>query len=373
MEVQNPVSTDIDSKNTDYIFCKDKYINWKTGEVLEPTPDIVIQNRIPYKYNPEAYYEPLSRAIDAWCLDQECRDLLEEAVGSCLYRSSKLQTSFILVGDGANGKSTFLNCLKKLLGEENISQLDIAELAGRFSTSSLVSKLANIGDDISSEYLQGMQISIFKKLVTGNGIKGEKKGKDEFFFQSYAKLFFSANEIPKMSTDSQKSISRRLVIIPFDADFSGQKADKNIEDDLLSEPSMEYFLKLAVEGLKRVMDKGFTQCSRVSERKKEYERDSNSVLAWAEEVKAEREYDDAKLIDYYFTVNPVAELYRDFTRYLIENGTKDRYIPTLQIFSKKMHEAFDLDSCRIKNKGVKVSYFKTKTSKISNENDVPWQ
>lgn len=371
LEVLNPGNTEPSEKDTDYIYCDDKYINWKTGVICEPTPDIIIQNRIPFAYDPEAYYEPLDKAVDAWCMDQECRDLLLEAVGSCLYRSARLQESFILVGYGANGKSTFLNCLKKMLGDENISQLDIAELSGKNSSASLVSKLANIGDDISSDYLQGIQVSMFKKVVTGNGIRAEKKYQDEFFFEPYAKLFFSANDIPRMSSDSQKSISRRLIIIPFDADFSGETADKDIEDQLLSSDSMKYLLKLAVEGLKRVMTNGFTVCSRVSEKKKEYERDNNPVLAWAEEIKAEKDYDQKQLIEYFTTEYSVSDLYDQYKEYLITNGTKDRFIPNCNMFSKKIHEAFDLDSCRVYRAGRRGMYFKAKNADTSTAGDEP--
>ncbi len=41
-------------------------------------------------------------------------------------------------------------------------------------------KLANIGDDISDDFMQGSQVSMFKKIVTGNRIKAERKGQDPF-------------------------------------------------------------------------------------------------------------------------------------------------------------------------------------------------
>ena len=52
-----------------------------------------------------------------------------------------------------------------MLGKQNISSLDLKKLGDRFSTVMLFGRLANIGDDISDEFI--MDASIFKKIVTG--------------------------------------------------------------------------------------------------------------------------------------------------------------------------------------------------------------
>ena len=114
--------------------------------------------------------------------------------------------------------------LHKILADENISALDLKELGDRFSTSMMFGKLANIGDDIGDDFLQGTQVSIFKKVVTGNRIKAERKGMDPFEFNPYVKLLFSANDIPRMK-DKTGAVLRRLVIIPFNATFTDQDPD----------------------------------------------------------------------------------------------------------------------------------------------------
>lgn len=70
-----------------------------------------------------------------------------------------------------------MDVLNRILGDENISALDLKELGDRFNTSMMFGKLANIGDDIGDDFLQGSQVSIFKKIVTGNRIKAERKDK----------------------------------------------------------------------------------------------------------------------------------------------------------------------------------------------------
>lgn len=79
-----------------------------------------------------------------------------------MFRRNELGKAFILTGSGSNGKSTFLNMLKHMLGRRNVSVLELKKLNDRFSTVMLFGKLANIGDDISDEFIT--DAAIFKKL-----------------------------------------------------------------------------------------------------------------------------------------------------------------------------------------------------------------
>ena len=71
----------------------------------------------------------------------------------------------MLTGDKANGKSTFISCIRTILGEANTSALDLKELGDRFSTSMIFGKLANLGDDIGDDFLQGSQVQYLRKLL----------------------------------------------------------------------------------------------------------------------------------------------------------------------------------------------------------------
>ena len=151
--------------------------------------DIVITNKIPWDYKPDAYSELADSTLNKLaCGDAAIRALLEECIGYCFYRRNELGKAFILTGDKSNGKSTFLDCVKAILGDRNISALDLKELGDRFNTSMMFGKLANIGDDIGDDFLQGSQVSVFKKIVTGNRIKAERKGQDPFEFNPFIKL-----------------------------------------------------------------------------------------------------------------------------------------------------------------------------------------
>lgn len=277
-----------------------RYIAFKNGiydledEVMvDPNPDLVLTNRIEHNYNPAAYSELMDSTLNKLaCQDKEVRELLEECVGYCFYRSNELSRAFILTGDKSNGKSTFLDIVAAILGEDNISTLDIKELGDRFSTSMMFGKLANIADDIGDDFLQGTQVSIFKKVVTGNRIKAERKGQDPFEFAPYVKILASANEIPRMK-DKTGAVLRRLVIIPFNARFSkylpdgteDKTYDPKIKSKLMKPDALEYMVALGVKGLKRAIKaKDFTIPALVKAQLDEYEESNNPITTFLKEV-----------------------------------------------------------------------------------------
>lgn len=267
-----------------------RYIAFNNGvydlvndELIPYSADFVITNRIPWNYVPGANSDLAERTLNKLaCDDPDILSLLQECIGYCFFRRNELGKAFILTGDKSNGKSTFLDVVKYILGDDNISALDLKELGDRFSTSMMFNKLANIGDDIGDDFLQGSQVSIFKKIVTGNRIKAERKGQDPFEFNPYVKLLFSANDIPRMK-DKTGAVLRRLVIIPFNATFSDKDADFDpyIKYKLIEPESIEYLIRVGVEGLKRVIAHNhFTQSEKVDREIREYEEENNPIAAF---------------------------------------------------------------------------------------------
>lgn len=260
--------------------------------IMPFTPEVVLTNQIPWNYSVTAYSDVVLKFLDdISCHDEAIKQILLELIGYCMYRTNNLQKAFILVGDGANGKSTFIEVLANLLGEDNISSLGIEELSDRFSTAMLFGKLANIGDDISDDFLRGAQVSTFKKIVTGNRIKAEQKGMDPFEFNPYCKLIFSANDIPRMK-DKTGAVLRRLEMIPFNGMFTptlpdgtpNEKYDAEIGRKLATAEAMEYLILLGVRALNSLKGtKTFTSSEKVTEQINEYEIENNPIIGFIQE------------------------------------------------------------------------------------------
>lgn len=301
-------------------------LDFTTGELLNFSPDFVITNKIPWEYDSGAYNELADKTLNKLaCGDKAIRALLEECIGYCFYRRNELSKAFVLTGDKANGKSTFLDMVRNVLGDENCSALDLAELDERFSVATLAGKLANIGDDISDEFLQGKSVAMFKKIVSGNEIKAEVKNDPNIFFmRPYVKLLFSANDIPRMK-DKTGAVLRRLVIVPFNAKFSKDDPDYDpyIIYKLRQPEVMRYLCRIGVEGLRRVIEnKAFTVSEKVEKAVEEYEVQNNPILLFLQDMEL------SQIIN-----QPTKDVHKAYRVFCLENGFSEM---TLATFSKEL-------------------------------------
>lgn len=314
------------------------------------SPDYVITNMIPWDWNPHAYHDLTDQILNNISVhDQAVRNLLEEMVGSCFYRSNALAggKAFILTGTGANGKSTFLDMVKTLLGKRNISVLDLKKLNDRFSTVMMFSKCANIGDDISDEFV--VDTAEFKKIVTGQSIDAEQKGQPKFNFDPYCKLIFSANSIPRIGKGRDSSaILRRLVIVPFNAKFSPDSPDYKpfIGDDLKCQEAMEYMVQIGLKGLKRVLDsRAYTTNEAMKEELQEYEESNNPIIGFFREA----ENDEVKIEDEVTSV-----VYRRYNEWCLSNSLQPL---SNGEFSKQVKKHFDFKIADRRINGKKCRLF----------------
>lgn len=336
-----------------YIAFRNGVLDIVTGQMQSFSPDLVITNQIPWDYNPEAYSELADDTLNKLaCGDKPIRALLEECIGYCFYRANDYKKSFMLTGKGNNGKSTFLDCVKAILGDGNISALDLKELGDRFSTSMMFGKLANIGDDIGDDFLQGSQVAIFKKVVSGNRIKAERKGQDPFEFNPYVKLLFSANDIPRMK-DKTGAVLNRLVIIPFNARFTKYLPSGEIDPDynpkiryeLVEQSSVEYLIRVGVEGLKRIIgNQGFSKSDATEQMAEEYDLMNNPIKGFF----AEQE-------EGYIFRETVQDIFTRYQLYCNDCGIK----PETKIsFGKTVAEMFQVESKNTRVNGKQVRFYK---------------
>ena len=318
-----------------------------TDEFMPLSPEHIITNIIPWDYNNSAYDTEADAFLNRIsCDDPDIRSLLEECIGYCFYRQNIIQKAFILIGKKQNGKSTFIGVLNRILGDDNISAMDLKNLNDRFSKATLFKKLANIGDDISDEFIP--DASLFKKIVSGDRIQAEFKGQDMFEFNPYVKLVFSANNMPRIR-DKTGAVLRRLVIVPFNATFTEDdpEYDPDIKKKLSTQSAMEYFTMIGVAGLKRILSqKRFTKSGKVQKELEEYEEFNNPVIGFFKDME-----------EGYLFRNSTKEIHLAYSAWCRENG----YNPeSKNQFGRTLKSLYGVESkqATIAGKSVRV-YVKT--------------
>jgi len=233
-------------------------LDTKEFKLLDFTPDIVCTSKIPTNYNPGASTEKADKIIGSFVRDDPFKkNLICEMLGYGLYEDKNLIGKFfIIVGDKENGKSVFLRYTTNTFGDFNIMSLDLKDLGSRFATTLLRDKIFNLGDDISGNYID--ETDVLKKVVTGEKMVVEEKGKQGRSESYNIALIFTANKTPRVK-DPTGAVLRRAMLIIFDNDFSvGSPArDNKILQKIKNEEEREGLLKLAVEGLKRLSERGY--------------------------------------------------------------------------------------------------------------------
>ncbi len=248
-----------------------------TGELHEHDPKYKAVNLIPHEYNPDA--ETHGATIDEWLRfiapDDDSREMLLEFVGLCMTCDTRQQKFLILNGLGNTGKSTVIRLVEKMIGADNVSSISLDELTQRFAAYGLLGKLLNSCADISIDALS--DVSILKKVLGEDTLRGEQKGKDAISFKSYAKLIFSANELPIVKSERTNGFYRRLLVLPMNRIPDVKKTD--LFDQLSQE--IGHFIRLCVEALHRMYERGAIIESRQSiEAVERLRMDSDTVAAF---------------------------------------------------------------------------------------------
>jgi len=114
-------------------------------------------------------------------------------------------------GIGGTGKSTLLEVLTKIVGEQNVSNVLLDQFGNRFIFSNMLGKYLNIGDDNGkNDELQN--VGTLKSIVTGNRVTIDRKNMQPIECRIFAKQLFATNILPYIDfTDG--GLMRRLNIV----------------------------------------------------------------------------------------------------------------------------------------------------------------
>jgi len=211
--------------------------------------------------------------------DDETVMRLQEWVGYCLLPKviGTLQKSLFFIGEGSNGKSVFLETIASVL--DNVSHLELSELFDRFKIAEIEGKLANVCTDVETSKVMDAR---FKKIVAGEPQSAERKFKDPFEFQPFAKILFSANDfIP--TKDRTHGFYRRFDIVRFNRIFGPEEQKPELLQDLKKE--IPGIFNWGLEGLERLSEQEWkmTRSSFMEGCHHEFRRATNPLQIFLEE------------------------------------------------------------------------------------------
>ena len=269
-----------------------------TGVFRDHNPGDYCSFQASYPYNPEATYQAWERFIDdVTAGDPVKAEILQFIPGYVLMPHSKYEKIFCLTGSGGNGKSKYLEIIRKLFGDENISNIKPFGLLKDFQRISLKDSLLNIAGEIKSD-LSGVE-EVMKEISSGEPISACYKGEQYVTFTPRAKLLFAMNGQLK-SSDTSDALTRRLIIMDFKVSFVDfpdpnnpyqRLKDVNITDRLISELQTGGIFNWAYAGYKLLSAVGyFTETYDQVDLIQDFKLASNPVRVFWEDNYSDSEY-----------------------------------------------------------------------------------
>jgi putative DNA primase/helicase len=264
--------------------CLNGTLDLKNRTLQPHRPSDWITQIAPVKFDPKArcpnWEKFLNRIMDG---NEDLVNYLATVIGYGLTGSQKEQKLFLLIGEGANGKTTFLETIREVLGDyaratpfqtflrqtSNAIRNDIARLKGaRFVTATEPERGARLSESVV-------------KILTGEDKQTVRFLYHEFFeFQGTFKVFLAANYKPRIE-GKDYGIWRRIQIIPFNVRIPENEQDKDLKEKLLKEK--EGILNWAFKGLSKWNSEGLGTLPEIDEAMNEYKKDMDPVGDFLEE------------------------------------------------------------------------------------------
>ncbi|NIA31744.1 MAG: hypothetical protein GWP06_17770, partial [Actinobacteria bacterium] len=226
-------------------------LNLKTGEIRPGRRDDYMTKKSNVEMTGSAGGCPvwlsfLERVLDG---SEDLINYLQRAIGYTLTGHTSEQCLFFLYGTGANGKSTFLNVLRGLMGDycKIIDPETIMFNSNSGGATPELARLMGTRAVITNEIDEGKRLAEnrIKQMTGGDIMIARHLYREPFEFKPEFKIFMAGNHKPTIK-GTDHAIWRRIHLIPFTVTILKNEQDHKLADKLKAE--LPGILHWAVEG-----------------------------------------------------------------------------------------------------------------------------
>jgi putative DNA primase/helicase len=213
----------------------------------------------------------------------ELIEYVQRAAGYSITGDVGEQVIFLAFGSGANGKSTFVEVIRHVLGEHAYNlPFSAFELSGRSSIPNDIAALENRRFATAIETSESSRLNEARiKALTGSDPITARYLYGEFFtFVPMAKFWLVFNHFPKVKDESE-GFWRRVLVIPFLHQFLKDKRDNKLLAKLKEEA--EGILKWLVEGARKWKEQGLDTPAIVTQVSEQYRQESDVLAEFIED------------------------------------------------------------------------------------------
>lgn len=231
----------------------------RTRTLRPHSPEFYSTIQLPVLFDPAARCPGWDNFI-AEVFPDDSEAIAWEILAWLMTPENSIQKAVLLLGEGANGKSTYLRACVAFIGKANTTALSLYKLEqDKFAGERLMGKPANICPDLPTAHLSST--SMFKALTGGDVLSAEYKFRDSFEYVPFCKLVFSANK-PPQSDDATHGFFRRWQVVPFVRSFEegapGTRSRDGMDAPLAQPSELSGVLNKVLLALAKIRTAGFS-------------------------------------------------------------------------------------------------------------------
>lgn len=242
--------------------------------------------------------------------DAAIRDFVQRLMGSALPGRVREHVLPILTGTGSNGKSTFIEAIMYALGDYALQADPTLLMASRHDahpTGQAALQSRRLAVCMETAHGRRLDAPTAKQLTGGDTITARYMRKDFFSFEPSHTIVMVTNHKPVVD-GSDEALWRRLVVIPFEQTFSGDKVQPDLKEKLEAEP--DAILSWMIEGWIAYSERGLDIPDAVRLATEAYKADSDAVGRFIDEC----------LYPTQFGTVPSAALFAAWQKWCVING-----------------------------------------------------
>jgi P4 family phage/plasmid primase-like protien len=307
-----PVSIEKLDANPWLLSCRNGVVDLRSGKLLPHDRANLCTKQATVEFNPEVkcptWKAFLNRIMGG---NIHLIRFLQRAVGYSLTGMNTEQVLFILYGTGANGKSTFVETVRSLLGDyaqqSEFETFLVRKNGGGPRNDIARLKGARFVSAVEGEQGCRLSESIIKQVTGGDKIAARFLYQEHFEFTPEFKLFLASNHKPRI-VGTNEAIWRRIRLIPFAVTIPRNERDPQLLDKLRRE--LPGILAWAVRGCRKWQEKGLGEPTEVAEATSEYRLEEDFLAAFLA---------DKCILDTTASV-PAGSLYKAYESWCADNG-----------------------------------------------------
>lgn len=204
-----------------------------------------------------------------------------EFFGVCLLgEAPKYQQALVLLGGGANGKTTLLRALSALFPAATRTALPMQSWGEDVKRAMLATSRVNICSELPAREV--IDSESVKAIIDGSDVTARQLYRDPFVFRPKAGHVFAANRLPPVA-DLSDGFFRRFIVIDFPNKFEGENADPDLDAKLATE--LPGILQLCLWYAQQVTARGrYIEPESAKDAKKAWREHNDSVAQWLVEA-----------------------------------------------------------------------------------------